>query len=337
MSPLLLALVALLALVLAYVNGFHDASNAVSTTISTRALSERAALGLAALLNLLGALLGLLAVTFTADWALRLLGLTHVAEATAGDADLLGWALVVMTLATLAWEILTWWLGMPSSTWHAFFGAAMGTSMAVGAHEAWPVVIGMLLGATLLGPLLGSVLSFAVMRVVLALGRSERVRIGPIRFAQTVSAGAVATAHGMSDARLPLALVVIACATAGIPAASATVMLLPVALAVAAGTLVGGHRIIRTLGRRLTSLSSAQGMVAESTAAAMLGLAVVGFDMPISTSHTLGASVVGAGAAIGRRHVRWAVAGQMILTWLLTPLATAVMALVAVIILRDLV
>lgn len=336
MSPLLLALVVALALALAYCNGFHDASNAVSTTISTRSLRESSALALAAVLNLLGALLGLLAVTVTADWALRLLGLTHVVEETAGNPDLLGWALVTMTLATLAWSLITWWFGMPSSTWHAFYGSAIGIALALGAHEAWVVVIGLLLGATLLGPLLGVALSFLAMRGLLALG-TERLRIGHLRFAQTVSAGAVATGHGMSDSRLPLALVAVACAATGMPAAAATTALVPVAVAVAAGTLVGGHRIIRTIGRRLTSLSSAQGMVAESTAAGLTGLAIVGFGMPISSSHTLASSVVGAGAAMGRRQVRWDVAARMVLTWLATPVATAAFAAVAITILRDLV
>lgn len=323
MSPALLALVVALALVMAYYNGFHDASNAVSTAITTRSLREGTALAMAAILNLLGALLGLLVITISTQWALQLLGLTRLAETTAADPDLLGWALVAITLVTLGWEVATWWLGMPSSTWHAFYGATLGTSLALGAAAAWDR-LAMMLVASVVGPLLAASLSFAVMHGIITLGRHERMRIGHLRFAQTVSAGAVATGHGMNDARLPMAVIVVAAAASGVPPASAVGLMVPVAIAVAVGTLMGGHRIIRTIGRRLTDLSAAQGLAAESSSAATVGAALAGLDVPMSTSHTLASSVVGAGVALGPRHVRWPVARTMVIIWLATPVVTAV-------------
>lgn len=323
MSPALLALVVALALVMAYYNGFHDASNAVSTAITTRSLREGTALVMAAILNLLGALLGMLVITVSTQWALQLLGLTRLAETTAADPDLLGWALVAITLVTLGWEVATWWLGMPSSTWHAFYGATLGTSLALGAAAAWDR-LAMMLVASVIGPLLAAALSFAVMHGIITLGRHERMRIGHLRFAQTVSAGAVATGHGMNDARLPLAVIVVAAAASGVPTASAVGLMVPVAIAVAVGTLMGGHRIIRTIGRRLTDLSAAQGLAAESSSAATVGAALAGLDVPMSTSHTLASSVVGAGVAQGPRHVRWPVARTMVIIWVATPVVTAV-------------
>lgn len=323
MSFALFVAVVALAIVVACYNGFHDASNAVSTAITTRSLRESTALVMAALLNLLGALLGMLLITVTTRWAVQLLGLSQLAEATAATPDLLGWALITICSVTLAWEVVTWWIGMPSSTWHSFYGAALGTSLAVGAAAAWDR-LAMMLVASIVGPLLAAGLSFAVMHGIIALGRHERLRIGHMRFVQTMSAGAVATGHGMNDARLPLAVIAVAAASAGMSMSTAVSFMLPVAIAVAGGTLMGGHRIIRTIGRRLTDLSAAQGLAAESSAAATVGAAIAGLDVPMSTSHTLASSVVGAGLAQGPRHVRWPVARSMVVVWLATPLVTAV-------------
>lgn len=237
---------------------------------------------------------------------------------------MLGFALIAMMLSTIAWDLLTWYIGMPSSTWHAFFGSTLGVSLAVGAAADWEQ-LGILLGISVIGPVLSAALAFGVMQAVLSLGRNERLRRGHLRFAQTVSAGAVATGHGINDSRLPLAVVVLAAATTSISPVSTTAVMVAVALAIGAGTLVGGHRIIRTLGRNLTDLSVAQGLAAESSSAATMSLSLFGLESPISTSHSLASSVVGAGLARGLRTVRWRVALHILLIWLATPLATAVL------------
>ena len=324
MTPSLLVAVIVLALAMAYMNGFHDASNAVSTTITTRTLPESTALTMAAILNVLGALLGMAIIAVTTPWAIRLLGLSPLSQETAGRPDVLGFALIAMMLSTIAWDLLTWCIGMPSSTWHAFFGSTLGVSLAVGAAADWEQ-LGILLGISVIGPVLSAALAFGVMQAVLSLGRNERLRRGHLRFAQTVSAGAVATGHGINDSRLPLAVVVLAAATTSISPVSTTAVMVAVALAIGAGTLVGGHRIIRTLGRNLTDLSVAQGLAAESSSAATMSLSLFGLESPISTSHSLASSVVGAGLARGLRTVRWRVALHILLIWLATPLATAVL------------
>lgn len=324
MTTVLFALVVVLALAMAYMNGFHDASNAVSTTIATRTLRESTALAVAALLNLLGALLGMALLAVTAQWAIELLGFTPLTEATLGRPDVLGLALVAILLSTIFWDLFTWWLGMPSSTWHAFFGATFGASFAIGAGPAWEM-LGLLFFVSIVGPPLSAALAFLLMQVVLRLGRHEQLERSHLRFAQTVSAAAVATGHGISDSRLPLAVVVVAAATTEASAVGTVSMMVSISVAIGAGTLIGGHRIIRTLGRRLTDLTVAQGLAAETSAAVTMSLSIFGLNVPISTSHSLASSVVGAGAAKGPRNVRWPVARTMLLTWLATPLVSALL------------
>lgn len=324
MTPVLLVLVVVMALAMAYMNGFHDASNAVSTTIATRTLRESTALAMAALLNLLGALLGMALILVTAEWAVRLLGLVPLTEATAAAPDTLGLALLAIMLATFGWDLLTWWFGMPASTWHAFFGASLGATLVIGATAPWSR-LGSLLVVSLVGPLLSAGLAYLLMQALLRAGRNERVQRGHLRFAQTFSAGAVATGHGIADSRLPLAVIVIAASASEWSPMGMVPMMVAVSVAVGAGTLMGGHRIIRTLGRHLTDLTVAQGLAAEVSAAATMSVSLFGLESPVSTSHALASSVVGAGAAKGLRNVRWRVARSIVLIWLITPLATAVL------------
>jgi PiT family inorganic phosphate transporter len=306
-------------------NGFHDASNAISTTITTRALRASSALWAAAVLNTLGALLGLALLVTTVPWAVRLLGLGPLVETLAPSPDTLGLALVILMLATFGWDLFTWWLGMPASTWHAFFGTSFGVSLVVGSAAAWDR-LGLVLAVSVVGPVISATVAYLLMQLILRLARAELLRPGHIRFAQTFSASAVAAGHGLNDSRLPLAVVVIALGAAGESPSAGTslALMIAVAVAVGAGTLMGGHRIIRTLGRRLTDLTAAQGLAAESSAAMTMSLSVFGLGSPVSTSQALASSVVGAGVARGRRTVRWSVAREIVLIWLVTPLACAV-------------
>ena len=321
-SGSLVALV-VLAVALAYVNGFHDASNAVSTAITTRTLRESTALGVAATLNLLGGLLGAGLVAFGAGWSADLLQLTPLAHALGGTPDLFGLVLCAVVISTLAWSLLTWWMGMPTSTWHTILGAVLGASLVVGASIPWGTTAQLIALPLLLGPLVAVALGYLLMRGLLALGRTELLRAGHLRFAQTISAGAVAAGHGIHDIRIPMTLVAIAVWAGGLDPHAALSAALPLSLALAAGTLMGGHRIIRTLGRRLSDLSTAQGLAAESSTAIVLGVGVLGLNLPISTSHTLASSVVGVGLGLGPRHLRWPVVARMVAVWLVTPVAAA--------------
>lgn len=319
MPELALAGIALLAVALAWLNGLHDASNAVSTTIATRTLSERGALAFAAVLNLLGALLGL-------DLAAG----SHVVIAGLG-ADLAGVAgtrsvLIVLAsalAASILWGVVTWWRGMPSSTWHAMYGGIAGAALALEVPVLWNRELGIVALWLLLSPLLGGLLTFGLVHALSrATTRSSSLGNRHLRAAQTVSAGAVAAGHGMSDVVIPWIAIAMAMSLSGhggVPWWAGVLL----ALALAAGTLAGGRRIIRTLVTRLTDLSTAQGLAAETSAAAVLVVASFGFGAPVSTSHTITAGIVSSGLAIGPRSVRWPVVGHVLLTWILTPLAAA--------------
>lgn len=344
----MLVLTAALALVLAFVNGLHDASNAVATTVATRALSERAALIMAALLNLIGALLGIGLITWTAAPALELLGMEQLQGHLTGTVDVT--AVVVSALvATIIWNTVTWWWGMPSSTWHALFSAVAGGALALSVSVPWADELMLVAGSTLLAPALGVVLAYLLVHGISRLTLRTELTAHHLRVAQTVSAGAVAAGHGLRDATLPMAAVtiVVAAAAAPEPAAQAAAgagsgSLVPwwlavgIALAMAAGTLAGGRRIIRTLARRLADLSSAQGLAAETAAALILFTSALGLGGPVSTSHTVTAGIVGSGLAVGRRSVRWSVAGQILTTWLATPVATAAMGALGTVLIASL-
>lgn len=343
-DPTLLT-IGLLALVLAYVNGLHDASNAVSTAIASRALSERTALGVAAVLNLLGALIGILVAGWSAQRALRVTGLADVDVSHPQIAATVRTVVVAAVVATLVWELLTWWWGMPSSTWHAMFSGIAGASLALGLAVPLTSDALAVLGSLLLSPLLGGVLSFALVHAIARLSRWRAVRTHHLRAAQTVSAGAVAAGHGLHDSLLPMSVIVIALAT--VPAgstgtggalgtssgatAAGEVLALPVgigiavAVAIAAGTLAGGHRVIRTLARRLTDLSTAQGLAAEASAAVVLFTGTIGLGAPISTSHTVTAGIVGSGLAVGPRSVRWSIVRRILATWCATPVVAGLL------------
>lgn len=326
-SGSLVALV-VLAVALAYVNGFHDASNAVSTAITTRTLRESTALGVAATLNLLGGLLGAGLMALGAGWSADLLQLAPLANALGDTPDMLGLVLCAVALSTLAWSVFTWWMGMPTSTWHTILGAVLGASWVVGASIPWDATVQLIMLPLLIGPLVAVALSFLLMRGLLALGRTELLGAGHLRFAQTISAGAVAAGHGIHDIRIPMTLVAMAVWAGGLDPQAALSAAVPLSLALAAGTLMGGHRIIRTLGRRLSDLSTAQGLAAESSTAIVLGVGVLGLNMPMSTSHTLASSVVGVGLGLGPRHLRWPVVARIVAVWLVTPVASAAAAAV---------
>jgi PiT family inorganic phosphate transporter len=313
-----------LALALAYVNGFHDASNAVSTTIATRAMSERAALVLAAVLNLLGSLLGLGMSLTGARWALDLAGLESLTHADVEGVPMVPPMLAGIVLAVIAWSLLTWALGFPSSTWQAMLGAAAGAALAMGLSVPWASALVLVLLPLVVGPVVGGVGSYVLARGIRRLGAEERVSIGTLQFLQTLSAGAVATAHGFADSRISMAVIVLAASYEGMDLAGtpwAIAAMVAVSLALAAGTLVGGRRIIRTLARRLTNLATVQGFAAEAVAAIVVIVGAGGTGTSFSTSQALTSSVVGSGVALGPRQIRWNLFGGIIGVWVLTPLA----------------
>ncbi len=307
-----MALVVVLALGFTYTNGFHDASNAVATSISTRALTPRIALGLAALMNLLGGFVGVrVARTIGSDIVTVPAGATGVAICAGA------------LLGAIGWNLLTWWWGLPTSSSHALIGGLGGAALAAGAAVQWGSIRDLVLVPMVVSPVLG--LAGGYLLMVLILWVFRRAAPGPavrgFRYAQTVSAAAVAFGHGMQDASKTAGVVVIALVAGGHRGAADTSVPWWVigssSLVLALGTYAGGWRIMRTLGRRIIHLEAPQGFAAETAAASVL-YAATATGSPISTTHAITSAILGAGAVRTPKAVRWVVARDIVIVWLLT-------------------
>ena len=312
MDWLPVALVVVLAMGFTYTHDFHDAANAIATSVSTRALTPRIALALAAVMNLLGGFAGVrVAQTIGADIIEVPMGPSGVAVCAA--------ALIGAT----GWNLVTWWRGLPSSSSHALIGGLGGAALAAGATVKWGSILDRVVVPMVLSPLLGLAGGFLLMTAIL--WGFRRSAPGPtargFRYAQTVSAAAMAFGHGMQDAAKTAGIVALALVASGhrsgddlsIPwwviALSAVVLSL--------GTYAGGWRIMRTLGRRIIDLDPPHGFAAETTAAAVL-YAATATGAPISTTHAITAAITGVGATRSAKAVRWGVARQIVTAWVLT-------------------
>jgi PiT family inorganic phosphate transporter len=306
---LLLAVAA--AVVFAWTNGVHDAANAIATSLSTGALTPRIALAMAALLNGLGALLGVdVALTISA----------RLVEVPAGRPGLV--LVLAALLAAIGWNVFTWWLGLPSSSSHALIAGLVGAGLVAGGRiDAEGVSQGVVV-PTVLSPVVGLLAAWLlVLAVGYALrGVSRRLTLRRLRIAQTVSAAAVALAHGLQDGQKAMGAIVLALVAAGRSHGSGVPLWVRFVAAggLAAGTAVGGWRLIRTIGRRVAPLDALGGFAAQASSAVVLYLAGA-MGAPISSTHTVTGSVAGAGAAVGVRVVRWGLLQRILLTWVLTP------------------
>jgi PiT family inorganic phosphate transporter len=316
------AIVISLAMGFNYTNGFHDAANAIATSVSTRALTPRIALVMAAAFNLLGAFIGTKVASTVGK------GIISPPSGTIGLL-IVGSALVGAT----AWNLLTWSLGLPSSSSHALFGGMGGAALAAGAPVLWPGVLEKIVIPMVLSPVIGLILGYLVMVAIMWLfrhrhpGRSAR----GFRYAQTLSAAAMALGHGLQDAGKTMGIVVLALNVGGYQKDSSIPLWVKIstALVISAGTYSGGWRIMRTLGRKIIHLDPPQGFAAEASAASILYVAGLTFGAPISTTHTITSTIMGVGATKRLSAVRWGVAQNIVAAWILTfPGAGLVAALV---------
>ncbi len=317
--------VVVIALVFDYTNGFHDAANAIATSVSTRALTPRAALIMAAVMNFTGALLG-----------------TEVAETIATSiVDLQDEpahsALVVVLCAlvgAITWNLVTWWFGLPSSSTHALIGGLVGAGLAAGFGVYGSAIVDKVVLPMIFSPLIGFVLAFLVMAGLLWLIRNRAPSRVNRRFrvAQTVSAAAMALGHGLQDAQKTMGVIYLALLTAGWASREEGIPLwvkLAAAAAISLGTYAGGWRIMRTLGRKIIELDPARGFVAESVSAVVLYVNAFWLHAPVSTTHTITSAIMGVGATKRLSAVRWGVAKNIAGAWILTiPAAAAVAAVV---------
>ena len=314
-------MVIVVALVFDYTNGFHDAANAIATSISTRALTPRAALLLAAVMNFVGAFLG----TKVAKTVFSVL------EPPSGEH-----ALVVILAAlggAIAWNLITWSLGLPSSSSHALIGGLVGAGLAGGVAVDWNAVVDKVVIPMFLSPFVGGAIAFVLMLGILWIFKNRkpaRTTRG-FRMAQTVSASAMALGHGLQDAQKTMGVIVLALVTGGYQDDFSIPwwVIVLAASAISLGTWSGGWRIMRTLGRRIIEIDPPSGFAAETSASAILYTTAYVFEAPISTTQAITGAIMGAGAVRGRRAVRWGVAGNILAAWVLTiPMAAVVAALV---------
>jgi PiT family inorganic phosphate transporter len=306
-----------------FTNGFHDAGNAIATSISTRALTPRIALTLAAVMNFLGAFLGQKVAQTVSDVIAPSGSATHGLVVVMGG-----------LFGAITWKLITWYYGLPSSSSHALIGGLVGAALASGSAVHWTVMRDKVVIPMILSPLVGFTLAFLLMIAILwgfRHGNPHRIN-GGFRVSQTVSAAAMALGHGLQDAQKTMGVIFLALATSGYVNSGDDLPIWVIAVsagAISLGTWSGGWRIMRTLGRRIIHLDPARGFAAETVAAAVLYTTAFVYEAPISTTHTITSAVMGAGATRRRSAVRWGVARSIVIAWVLTLPAAACAAAVA--------
>ncbi|MDR1635293.1 MAG: inorganic phosphate transporter [Bifidobacteriaceae bacterium] len=315
--------VAVMAIALAFdfTNGFHDAANAIATAVSTRALRPRAALTMAALMNLVGALMGTAVAETIATQIVNLGGLEQHEQLSIVLAALLG---------AITWNLVTWWFGLPSSSSHALIGGLAGAGLGAVMIQwqdvtvEWGKIGEKVLIPMVASPAIGFTLAFFGMVAVLWIFRhsSPHKTMKRFRVAQIGSAAALALGHGLQDAQKTMGVIFMASIAVGWSEAGDPIPFWIKALAasaISAGTYSGGWRIMRTLGRKVIQVDPARGFVAEATGAIVLYLAAfTPIHAPISTTHTITSAIMGVGATRSLSAVRWGVAKNIVTAWVLT-------------------
>ena len=310
------------ALAFDYTNGFHDAANAIATAVSTRAMTPRIALAMAAVMNVAGALVSTkVAAT---------VGSGIIAAPTGRDG-----LLIVMAglLGAIIWNLGTWWFGLPSSSSHALIGGLIGAALAGSETVKWSNMLDKVVIPMIASPVTGLVLGYLFMVLLLWLFRRSNYHRTHRRFrwAQVVSSAAMAFGHGSQDAQKTMGVIALTLVVSGHLGKGEAIplwVILSAAGAIAAGTYAGGWRIMRTMGRRIYSLNPVSGFAAQSVASGVL-FTTAQFGLPISTTHVISTSIMGAGATRRLSAVRWGVAGNIVGAWVLTiPASAAVAALI---------
>lgn len=314
MNPELIAVLAVIAIALAfdYTNGFHDAANAIATSISTRALTPRVALAMAAVGNFVGAHFGAEVAKTVGS------GLVKLPTGTAS----LG-VVFAGVIGAIVWNLITWYFGLPSSSSHALIGGLVGSTIAASGTVLWSGIGEDVIIPMVLSPLVGFLLGYIVMIAVQWIfrkGHPGRLNRG-FRWAQTASAAAMSVGHGMQDAAKTIGIVVLALYVGGYqddPGFIPEWAFWTSAAVLAAGTYAGGWRIIRTLGRKIIDLKPPEGFAAETVASSVLYFNALVLGAPISTTHTITSAIMGVGATKRLSAVRWGVAGNIVGAWVLT-------------------
>lgn len=321
-AVIVLAIVVIFALAFDYINGFHDTANAIATCISTRAVSPKWAIIMSATFNLMGALYS-----------------TGVAQTIAKDivspTIITPSVIIAALMGAITWNLITWYFGIPSSSSHAIIGGVIG---AVGVKAGFSVLhwqgLGKIVAALLISPIVGIILGYLVMKLTLLIfGHFPPSKINAgFRKMQVLSAAFLSFNHGSNDAQKSMGIITMALIAGGMQAANDLTphfwVKAACALAMAAGTSVGGWRIIRTMGDKVFKMEPIYGFAAETTSSIVIWVATAfpGFHLPVSTTHVVSGSIMGVGCAKRVSAVRWGVAQRMLITWLVTVPMTALVA-----------
>jgi PiT family inorganic phosphate transporter len=316
----LLVAVVLLAVVFDYINGFHDTANAIATSVATRALHPRQAIAMAAAFNFIGA--------FAGTAVAKTIGSGLVQEETTTQA-----VIIAALVGAIVWNLVTWSLGLPSSSSHALIGGLLGATLVASGTNAIKIggIVGKVLIPMIVSPVIGFVGAFGLMLVIYWVFRkAPRRPLGRFfRRAQVLSAGFMAFSHGSNDAQKTMGIITLALFAAGvIPDVSVPAwVIVTAATALSLGTAIGGWRIMRTMGRRVVDLEPVHGFAAETTSASIL-FVTAQFGIPVSTTHVISSAIMGVGSSRGPRGVRWGVARNILVAWVVTiPSAASVAAL----------
>jgi len=311
----MLLAVVLLAVLFDYINGFHDTANAIATSVATRALRPEYALLMAAFFNFFGA--------FAGTAVAKTIGAGLVDEKTTSQV-----IVAAALLGAITWNLITWRLGLPSSSSHALIGGLLGaTAIAVGTGAfKWDGIINKVLVPLVSSPIVGFVGAFLLMVSLLWIfnGQSRKGMASLFRRLQVFSAAYMAFAHGSNDAQKTMGIITLALFSAGvIPTTDVPVWVIVVAAsAISLGTATGGWRIMRTMGQKVVKLEPVHGFAAETTAATVL-LVTARLGMPVSTTHVISSAIMGVGSSKGLHGVHWGVARRILIAWVLTIPASA--------------
>jgi PiT family inorganic phosphate transporter len=310
MSGLIICVV-IFAVIFEFINGFHDTANAIATSVYTRALSVGAAIGLAAVMNFLGALV--------------FEGVAKTISTGLVTTSLEQYVVLSALLGAIIWNLFTWWRGIPSSSSHALIGSLVGSTIIYTASFEdiiWSGILEKVIIPLFTSPLIGLLLGFSVMKILhIVLASQQRTKMNKLfSRLQILSAAAVAFMHGTNDAQKTMGIITLALFTGGLLGSPEHIPLWVKVLcgaAIAAGTSVGGWKIMKTMGGGVTKLEPAGGFTAQATSAAVIGLMTMQ-GAPISTTHVITTSVMGVGSARRLKAVKWKIAKDIILTWVIT-------------------
>ncbi len=321
---LLLLLTLLLAVAFDYINGFHDTANAIATSVSTHALKPEYAITLSATMNFVGALAGTAVATTIAA------GLVNPLPYDGTGADPNQILVIAALIGAITWNLITWRVGIPSSSSHALIGGLLGAAFAAGGVAAIQVngVVSKVIVPMVTSPAIGFVIAYGLLVLIYWVFRhSNPSRLnGRFRRLQVVSASFMAFSHGSNDAQKTMGIMTLALFSAGLIETKEVPLpvILVAATAISLGTAAGGWRIIKTMGQKVVKLDPVHGFAAETTAATVI-LAASRLGIPLSTTHVISSAIMGVGTVERPKAVRWGLAGNIVLAWLLTlPAAGAV-------------